>query len=932
MPQYGKARNRGQSLRKAASSRSGRRVRKFEAPKPTLFRRILRLIFNPVTFAIVAFSLLGVFLVASYFWFEFSDKINRMLAGDVFTRNAGIYSAPKTIRKGESITDDELIDYLRSAGYAAANDKADPLRSKYEINGSKLSIEPGVTAVHDGKVEFRTIDVLFDKKGEKVEKITDKRSGDELAKTALEPKLLSAVAREGDGQRKVVTFKDLPPNLIKAITVTEDRGFFDHWGVNFRGIARALWARYDGEDSNAPIENQGGSSITQQLVKNLFLTPERTWERKAREAYMSIILETRLTKEEIFELYANQIYLGQDNGVSIYGVGEASKVYFGKDVSSLSLPESAFIAGIIRSPNRYQPYKEPKKAKERRNQVIQSMLEAGEISASHAKAAKESPLSVTKPAARVDQQGMEYFAQYAVEQLPKVVNDPDALQHLRVFTSIDPDLQKIAHGALTKQLSKLEKYYKDDRKKNLNGALVALRPKTGEIVAMIGGKDYADNQFNRAADAMRQPGSVFKPFVYASAINTAYLPNSRVLTPASVFKDEKKVFTFNQDSYSPDNYGDYFSNKELTLRDALVKSKNVITVDIAMELNVGTVMNLARKAGLPKVDRAYPSMALGTAEATPLQMAEAYTMFANLGDVVEPIAINRIATGDGKTIAAPVGQKRNVLRPDVSYVLVDMMKDVVNRGTAAGLSAWGIRNEKAKKGFAGKTGTSRDGWFVGFTPEILVAVYVGFDDGSDLRIDGSDSAMPIWAEFMKEALRLHPEWYGDWQEPGGIRKAEIDIRTGALIRELGPDGEAAEPTPTPTPAYPVDPDLVNTLPPDLNSEIYVTDIPKEFRRVELFIVGTVPNRMLKDDYDSEFPDGIDPNASPTPFTTWEQAEEESEPEPARGQPQAVGGEVPIVLCPLSGKRATANCPERKVRKFKVGTEPTDFCEFHVGSN
>jgi penicillin-binding protein 1B len=247
----------------------------------------------------------------------------------------------------------------------------------------------------------------------------------------------------------------------------------------------------------------------------------------------------------------------------------------------------------------------------------------------------------------------------------------------------------------------------------LNAALVAIRPKTGEIVAMVGGRDYLANQFNRATDAMRQPGSVFKPFVYTTAINSAYDSSSRQFTAASIFKDEKKTFTFNQDSYTPGNFGDFFSNTETTLRDALVKSKNVITVDIAMQVNVGKVMNLATKAGFPKVEKAYPSMALGTAEATPLQVATAYTMFANLGDRVAPMPITRIAQGDGRTITQPMPDRKNVVRPDVAYVMDDILKDVINRGTAAQAQGWGFHNNPGKTAFAGKTGTSRDGWFAG---------------------------------------------------------------------------------------------------------------------------------------------------------------------------------------------------------------------------
>ncbi|MBK8303261.1 MAG: hypothetical protein IPK98_07635 [Chloracidobacterium sp.] len=283
---------------------------------------------------------------------------------------------------------------------------------------------------------------------------------------------------------------------------------------------------------------------------------------------------------------------------------------------------------------------------------------------------------------------MPYFSQYAIEELPKIVNDPEALQHLRVYTSIDPDLQRAAYEIVNKRLAALDKFF--PKKQGLNASLVAIRPKTGEIVAMVGGRDYLENQFNRATDAMRQPGSVFKPFVYATAINSAYGSGTRQFTAASILKDEKRTFTFGTETYAPNNYGDTFSNKETTLRDALVKSKNVITVDLAMQLNIGKVMNLATKAGLPKVDKAYPSMALGTAEATPLQVATAYTMFANLGDRVLPTPITRVTSGDGRTSVLSTPDRKNVVRPDVAYVMDDMMKDVINRGTAAQARSVGI--------------------------------------------------------------------------------------------------------------------------------------------------------------------------------------------------------------------------------------------------
>lgn len=911
-----------------------RRSMSFQAPKPkrSRFRRLLRLVFNGWTISVALLLMLGVFLTLTYFWFEFSDKIDqKLLSGEVFTASAGIYSAPKTLKTGESITIPELIDYLKSAGYIERNSQADRSRSRYVVEGDTVGIEPGMTGMIDGRKVFPSLTVKFSKDLKSVAAIGDRDANTQVNETKLEPRILSSIAAEGDGRRKTVTYNDIPPYLVKAITTTEDRAFFEHYGVNFRGIARALWRRYDPEDGSR-INNQGGSSITQQLIKNLLLTREQTLTRKLTEAYMSMILETRLSKQEIFTLYANQIYLGQQSGVSIYGVGEASNAYFGKDVSQLTLPEAAFIAGIIRSPNRYNPYKNSDRVKERRNQVLESMSEAGAITPEQLAENRTADIVLKQISNTKDLQGMPYFSQYAIEELPKIVSDPEALQHLRVYTSIDPDLQRKAYDIVNKRLAALDKHF--PKKQGLNASLVAIRPKTGEIVAMVGGRDYLANQFNRATDAMRQPGSVFKPFVYATAINSAYDSSSRQLTAATIFKDEKKTFTFGTESYTPGNFGDFFSNKDTTLRDALVKSKNAITVDIAMSLNIGKVMSLATKAGFPKVDKAYPSMALGTAEATPLQVATAYTTFANLGDRVLPMPITRVTNGDGKTTSQTQADRKNVVRPDVAYIMDDIMKDVINRGTAAQAKGWGFRNAAGKTAFAGKTGTSRDGWFAGFTPELVVVVYVGFDNGDDLGMKGADSAMPVWADFMKEALAMHPEWNGDWAMPANVRKAEIDIRNGALIREMDALDVTPSPTPSPTATRPKDPDQYYEEPEPAAPEIYVTDVPAEFRRVELFIAGTVPNRSLLPVPDASFDTGGSPgkSPSPTPLTgTWQDGVEppETKSDTAPQRPPAVEpGSVTVMICHLTGMRATSKCPEKESKTYKAGTEPKEFCTFH----
>ena len=935
------------------SRRKVRVVRDDETFWQTVRRRAFAFLTHPGFYLPIIILTVGTIAALGYFWVEYSQRVDLLLNGEVYTQSAGIYAAPKTLKVSETISANELVGYLKTANYVDKNQNASQTRGRYNLQANVLTIEPGSDSRVDGKAVFQPLRVTFGKDGKSVASIQNTVNNDNLKFAQLEPKLLSSILGEDGERRKAVKFNDLPTVLIKAITTTEDRAFFEHYGVNLRGIARALWRRVDVEKDDSPIARQGGSSITQQLVKNLLLTNEQSLTRKVQEAYMSIILETRLSKQQIFELYANQIYLGQQASFSINGVGEAANAYFGKDVSALNLQESAFLAGIIRSPNRYNPYKNPERVKERRNQVLDSMVEAQVISAQEAAEAKQIALVLQPPQKRLDLIDTPYFTEYAQSELSKIVADPEAVQHLRIYTTLDADLQRQAHNAVTKRLDRLDKVFKN--KPGLNASLVAIRPKTGEIVAMIGGRDYLENQFNRATEAKRQPGSVFKPFVYAAAINTAYDPVPRTITAATVFEDKAKVFTSGSDIYKPNNYGDFFSNKEVTVRDALVKSKNTITVDLAMELNIGKVMNLAAKAGLPKVAKAYPSMALGTAEATPLEMATAYTTFANLGQKTQPTPISRVTTGDGTTVAAPAAQKTDVLRSDVAFVMNDMMKDVVNRGTAAELRAWGFKNVPNKTAIAGKTGTSRDGWFAGFTPDLVCVVYVGFDNGDDLGMKGSDSAMPIWADFMKAALDSHPEWNGDWAMPAGVEKAEIDIRNGKLIAEseaaenAATENAVAAPTASPATTTTIlsDGTVLETPNPDSSQAVQTVGVPAEFRRTELFLSGTLPHQTT--DYDesaSGEPETlVMPEMSPTPEITYDIPKQVYiEPsDPRRGGDSTSGGGVSttapttpaapsrpqhtviLQICPTTNLIAAPSCPTMRARTFKMGNEPTQFC-------
>lgn len=875
-------------------SRRDSRIVAYSEPQKSRSRRIARrLISPPVIIPVLVLATLVVgFLV--YYWTVFSGRIDNLLKGDVYTRSAGIYAAPKQLRVGQTLTPERLIEFLKHAGYVEKAQQADKARGRYSLGESSVDVEPSDNITVDGQRQFQSVRVQFSRNGKAISALTELDGNTHLDKAWLEPELISSITGRERAKRKVIGYSDLPPQLVKAITVTEDRAFFEHYGVNVRGILRALVRRYD-SDPNSPIARQGGSSITQQLVKNLLLSPEKTLKRKVAEAYMSVILETRLSKEQIFELYCNQVYLGQQSGFSINGFGEAADAYFNKDVTNLTLSESAFLAGLIRSPNRYNPYHDINTATARRNQVLDSMAETGAASGDEASKAKQTPLQVAATKGRIDSSDAPYFSDYVQNQLGDIIAGPGAAEHLRIYTTVDLDLQRAAYAAVTKQLAALDKVQaKRFEPGTLQAALIAMNAKTGEIVAMVGGRDYGKSQLNRASDALRQPGSVFKPFVYATALNTAYDPVPRVITPATTYMDEPKTFTYDNQEYSPGNFGDTYSRAPVTLRDAMVHSLNVVTVDVAMEVTIGRVMNLAAKAGLPKPAHAYPAMALGTSEATPLQIASAYTGFATLGTRTTPIAINRITTGSGVTIAAPTPTKTEMLRPDVAYVMTSFMKDVVNRGTAAKVRARGF-----KANVAGKTGTSRDGWFAGYTPNLVCVVWVGFDDGSQLGLTGANSALPIWTDFMETALGDHPEWQGDWQMPAGIEQVAINPKTGG-------------------PAAADDPD----------------------KRIELFINGT--SAQTGSDLpaepeatpDTDFPPPVMPDQGSQPTLI----EPSPSPSPRRtprselrtGENGRLEGTITLDIDPTTGLIAVESCPVIRTRTFVLGTEPRKYCgpEYH----
>jgi len=719
----------------------------------------------------------AVFAAVVYCYLDAAETIDRRLASGYLTSRAGLYAAPRVLRAGQNFSRERLVETLRRAGYveeSASDVWSGAFRATadgaVEISPRRTShAEEGAMATTAVGFSPEVVRVDFDRKG-RIREITG--DGVRLEAFTLEPEALTNESAEKTGTRVALAYADIPPVLASAIRAIEDRRFFAHHGLDATGIGRALLS-WTGNGTGAP-ERQGGSTITQQLVKNTYLTPERTLSRKFNEALLAAALERRLSKEDIFALYCNEIYLGQRGAFAVRGVKQAARVYFGKDLRDLSLDEAATIAGMIQSPARYAPDRHPTESRARRDAVLAAMLRDNSINAEEARAASGEATAVAPldPSARAN---APYFIDYvnrALEaQLHKGGAEADE-RSLRVYTTIDLDLQQLAEQAVARQLAQLERVYKsaggDARPQ---AALVALDPQTGHVLAMVGGQNYAASQLNRATDARRQPGSVFKPIVYAAALESG-------ISPARLFADAPRAFNFDRHSpaYRPSNYGGGYSLHDVTMRTALTKSLNVVTVDLAMQTGLPRIAALAESFGLPKAP-AYPSLALGTTGTTPLEIASAYTAFANGGTRTRPSSITRAVDAGGRKLFEEfLPSSGQVVQPATAYMITDMLTNVLEEGTAR--AARGMLKLSA---IAGKTGTSRDGWFVGYTPRLVCVVYIGFDDNRQLGLTGGESALPVWAEFMRGALELRPELGGAaFLRPENVTSIEVDPASGQL--------------------------------------------------------------------------------------------------------------------------------------------------------
>ena len=720
-----------------------------------------------------------------YFYFSYAEQIEQRLHGEREQTLPRVYGRAVELRRGQLLSAEDLVSRLNDMGYAQ-RPQIDG-GGQFTVNRNQVTIAP-----REGPLADRSVRIVFPRPAavkagaaappspRGIQQIEVRGRGT-VQSVSLDPPLLTALTSGAREKRRHVPLSAIPLRMRHAVLATEDQRFYSHSGINPARLVAAAYRNVT--NSGAQI---GASTITQQLARMFFLADEfnaelqtgergRTWGsrwRKARELLMALALERRASKDEILEMYLNDVYLGQRGSFAIHGVAEASRIFFGKDVSNIGNAESATIAATIAYPG--LPFNSATRATERRNVVLNAMASENYISAADATRAAQEPLQIVPRA--VDNEA-PYFVDMVVQQIesayPGLMLQSDAVS---VYTTLDLNLQRAALDAIRQGLGRVDELLASKKRKlpeRPQAALIAVDPRTGDILAMVGGRSYNTSQYNRVTTARRQPGSVFKPFVYLAAFEKAAEEGRNDLTPASLTRDEPATFEFDDQIWEPKNYDDY--DGEVTWRRALAMSRNIGTIRVGERIGFDTVAKLWRRVGVGTPPRAFPSITLGVFELTPLEVAQAYTVFTNGGKVRLLRGLNYIQAGRRELRPAPA-KETAVARPDTTFLVTNMLRSVISEGTGAAARAMGFTPDAAGK--SGTTNDQRDAWFVGFTPDLLTVVWVGFDDNTPIGLTGSQVALPIWTEFMKTAAAGHGG--AQFEPPEGITFVEIDRDTGKL--------------------------------------------------------------------------------------------------------------------------------------------------------
>jgi penicillin-binding protein 1B len=725
-------------------------------------------------------ALVGIVICGSvfaYWYFKYQKVVDdRLAAGPLFANTAQIYAAPKEVRTGQKLSAASIAQDLRSAGYNSNTELG-----TYQLSGSTIQIKPGPQSFHSTDGATITTSENPDTGAVEVTAITAD-NGAALRAYDLEPQLITGLSTgKNRTKRRLVKYDEIPPHMVQAITAIEDRRFFEHGGVNYIRLAKCAVT-----DFISGQKRCGGSTLTQQLAKNLFLSSEKSYKRKFIELLITFQLEARFNKKQIFEMYANEMNLGHQGSFEINGIGEASQVFFGKDLKQLDLAQTATLAALFQNPSFRNPYRHPERAIERRNVVLDSMVETNAITASEAERAKAEPLHLAPP--NVDASEAPYFVDLVHDQLVQRMGDRDlGRDGLRIYTSLDPELQRAATEAVETGIRNVDELIrKRHRATDTNitypqVALVALDPHTGQILALVGGRNYGTSQLNHAM-AERPTGSIFKPFVYATAYNSSLngtqIDDKGVFTALTELNNDSQDFGTNGQSYTPGNFerGEYPGMVPAV--QAIAHSLNIATIALAQKVGYENVAALARSAGITNA-RGTPSVAIGTYNATPIDMAGAYTVFANNGVHLKPWMLASVRNANGDIVADYAPEAKQILDPRTAYLTQSLMENVMTFGTGAAARQHGFTAPAA-----GKTGTSHDVWFAGYSSNLLCIIWVGNDDYTDISrgltrpLQGADAAAPLWAEFMNRAIKL-PQ-YSDMKPftaPSGVQTVRIDRAT-----------------------------------------------------------------------------------------------------------------------------------------------------------
>ncbi len=722
---------------------------------------LIRKLWIPI--AAVAF-VTGVFLAV---WVIRLDRIVvERFEGRTFQVPSQVLSQPVVLYQGLDWQQTDLRGTLARLGYRRVRGRT-PAPGQYDWEGDRVRLHlrpskrPGA-GEQSTKVELRLV-------GPIIVRVTTP-GGRRLGAVPLAPEPVGFYYGPDREQRELVQLEDLPPALVDAILAVEDQRFPTHSGIDPRRIAGALIANLQ-----AGSVRQGGSTLTQQLVKNFFLTPERTYTRKLQEAVMALLVEWRFEKGEILEAYLNEIYLGQRGPTAVHGVGQAARLYFGKAASDLEPAESALLAAIIQSPNAISPNRRPERAIERRNLVLDLMHDQGRIDRKTWEHAKNEPLLLAE--VTPDARDARYFMAALERQLPDHYDRKQlASEGMQIHATVDLRLQLAAAKALREGLDAIEKRHPEKQSEDplarIQGCVVALRPQTGEVLALVGGRDYGVSQFDRCTQARRPAGSVFKPFVYIAALERAREGDG--ITLADFLSDEPLQVKTPSGVWAPNNYDHQFHGR-VAVREALERSLNVATARLAQDIGVDRVVDVARRLGIESDLPEVPSLALGTADVSPLEMARAYATLASGG--IRPVVrtFDEVVDARGEQLERRKTSFRRVLDEGTSYLATSLLEGVIERGTGRSLSSHGLTGA-----LAGKTGTTddeRDAWFIGFTPELVVAVWVGFDEPRSIGLSGASAALPIWAQFVREATGGNIR--GAFFPPQGVVRMDIDPESGA---------------------------------------------------------------------------------------------------------------------------------------------------------